>query len=240
MLEGVIIHGTGKRARIGGYSAAGKTGTARKVDVETGRYSKSRYVASFVGMAPVKNPQVVCLVSIDEPKGRYFGGDVAAPVFSKVVADALQVLGVEPEDQVQTNLLASASTLYDIPRWLMDESPEVATEVVVSSEPVAASIGVSATQPPASSQSVARRPQSIIVPELTGRSLREAVSLCAGSGLKISATGDGLVFYQTPQAGAATEPGTVCIIELSRNQQWKERSVAVVRPPASKHRAEKQ
>ena len=76
MLEGVIMQGTGKAAKIGGYRAAGKTGTAQKVDEKTGRYSNTRYVASFAGFAPVENPELACVVSIDGPVGAHHGGDV--------------------------------------------------------------------------------------------------------------------------------------------------------------------
>lgn len=99
MLEMVVEHkrGTGKRAAIPGYRVAGKTGTAEKP--EGGRYAPGKYVASFVGFAPARQPVVVCLVIIDEPAGaRYHGGDVAAGVFSSIVRHALLRLGV-PRDR---------------------------------------------------------------------------------------------------------------------------------------------
>ena len=88
--------GTAPAARVPGYSVAGKTGTARKL--HDGRYSDS-YVASFVGFAPAPSPRVVIAVMIDEPHGeRYFGGDVAAPVFSRVAAGTLRALQVPPQE----------------------------------------------------------------------------------------------------------------------------------------------
>ncbi|MDQ3906750.1 MAG: penicillin-binding protein 2, partial [Acidobacteriota bacterium] len=79
MLEMVTLDGTAKAARLDGYTAAGKTGTAQKVDPKTHAYSKSKYVASFVGFAPVESPSVVIIVVLDEPVGSYYGGAVAAP-----------------------------------------------------------------------------------------------------------------------------------------------------------------
>jgi cell division protein FtsI (penicillin-binding protein 3) len=79
MLEGVTLNGTAKKAQLDGYSAAGKTGTAQKIDPKTRAYSSTKFVGSFVGFAPVSNPQVVIIVVIDEPAGAYHGGDVAAP-----------------------------------------------------------------------------------------------------------------------------------------------------------------
>src|SRR6185295_18279193 len=74
MLEGVTLKGTAKKAQLDGYSAAGKTGTAQKIDPRTGKYSPSKHVASFVGIAPVDHPAVVISVVIDEPGGAYHGG----------------------------------------------------------------------------------------------------------------------------------------------------------------------
>lgn len=99
MLEGVVSdEGTGAAASIPGYSVAGKTGTTKKIE-DDGTYSDSRYLAWFVGFAPVKNPRVVTLVMVDEPgRGGYYGGDVAGPAFSALTSRALVDLGV-PQDR---------------------------------------------------------------------------------------------------------------------------------------------
>jgi len=88
--------GTATRAQVAGYRVAGKTGTAHKLDGAT--YAPDRYVSSFVGFAPASNPRLVIAVMIDEPGGKhYYGGEVAAPVFSNVMAGALRLLGVTPD-----------------------------------------------------------------------------------------------------------------------------------------------
>ena len=88
--------GTAKRASIKGYSVAGKTGTVHKY--YNGRYSRNKYTSLFVGMAPAKNPKVVAVVMIDEPsENRYYGGEVAAPVFSEVVGESLKLLHINPD-----------------------------------------------------------------------------------------------------------------------------------------------
>jgi cell division protein FtsI (penicillin-binding protein 3) len=92
ILEGVVINGTGTRALLQGYRSAGKTGTAQKI--ENGRFSKTRYVASFVGFAPLPDPRITILVLIDEPQGAIYGGDVAAPVFRKIARETLLNLQV--------------------------------------------------------------------------------------------------------------------------------------------------
>jgi cell division protein FtsI (penicillin-binding protein 3) len=96
------VSGTGKRAMIDGYSVGGKTGTLHKVKVGGG-YDESRYMSAFAGLSPAVNPRLVTVVVIDEPRdGSYFGGLVAAPVFSEVTGSALRLLQVTP-DQIDPN-----------------------------------------------------------------------------------------------------------------------------------------
>lgn len=107
MLELVVQQGgTAPLAQIVGYRVAGKTGTAHKLDPQTGRYSPDRYVASFVGMAPASNPRIIIAVMIDEPGGKtYYGGTVAAPVFHNVMAGILRMMSISP-DAPLTNVSA--------------------------------------------------------------------------------------------------------------------------------------
>ncbi len=98
--------GTAPRAQVMGYRVAGKTGTAHKL--ENGVYAEKKYRGSFVGFAPVSNPRIVVAVMIDEPgSGKYFGGEVAAPVFSAVVGGALRQLGVAPDAPMKPIVLPS-------------------------------------------------------------------------------------------------------------------------------------
>ena len=100
ILASVVTDGTAKKAAIQGYSVAGKTGTARKMG-ESG-YEDTRHLAFFAGMAPVDHPRLVCVVLINEPKGdSYGGGATAAPVFSRVMQNALRILNVPPEAKVK-------------------------------------------------------------------------------------------------------------------------------------------
>jgi len=209
MLEGVVVHGTGKAAQLGSYSAAGKTGTAQKVDEASGRYSQTRYVASFAGFAPVENPEVACVVSLDEPQGAHLGGAVAAPVFARVVADALRVLGVQPEDDPQS-LLAGGSQVYDIAEFAAEKQPPPLDEPV-DPRP---SLDVSAEA--GSVESASKRYASVVMPDLIGKGIREAVKLCSAQGLKLKAAGDGVVSLQNPSPGALVSQETTCRVKLSR------------------------
>ncbi len=97
-LRGVVVNGTGKSARVPGYSAGGKTGTAQKFDQQLRKYSKKNYMASFCGMLPAMNPEIVILVIYDEPYGdEYYASTVAAPVFSKIAQRAAEYLKIEPD-----------------------------------------------------------------------------------------------------------------------------------------------
>jgi cell division protein FtsI (penicillin-binding protein 3) len=99
MFRSVVLEGTGSEAAIPGYTVAGKTGTAQKA--ENGRYVR-KYVASFVGLVPAKNPRLAILVMVDEPQGDVYGGTVAAPIFRDIARFALQYLEVPP-DAPETN-----------------------------------------------------------------------------------------------------------------------------------------
>jgi len=94
ILAGVIENGTGKLAKVPGFSAAGKTGTAQKVE-PGGAYSHNKFVGSFIGFAPVEQPLIAIVVIVDEPRPYYFGGVVAAPVFKNIASDTLRYLNTK-------------------------------------------------------------------------------------------------------------------------------------------------
>ncbi|HEV2277061.1 MAG TPA: penicillin-binding protein [Acidobacteriaceae bacterium] len=120
MMEGVVLYGTGRPAQLDGYSAAGKTGTAQKIDPKTHTYSKTKYVASFVGFAPVNDPAVTIAVVMDSPtKGSHYGTAVSAPVFHDLAQQILEYLGV-PHDQdlrpVKEIAKSKAPVMDDVPQ----------------------------------------------------------------------------------------------------------------------------
>src|SRR5712692_9766634 len=92
MMQGVVLHGTGKRALLIGYSSAGKTGTAQKVDPTTHAYSHTKYVGSFAGFAPINNPAITVAVILDSAVGLHQGGQISAPVFQRIAQQVLEYL----------------------------------------------------------------------------------------------------------------------------------------------------
>jgi len=113
MLELVVqAGGTGTNAQVVGYRVGGKTGTAHKPGPKG--YEKDKYVGSFVGLAPASNPRLIMAVMIDEPTtGQYYGGAVAAPVFSAVMSEVLRLLAV-PQDAPNTNIVKPAESIADV------------------------------------------------------------------------------------------------------------------------------
>jgi len=95
MMQRVVLHGTGKKAVLEGYSSAGKTGTAQKVDPATRAYSRTKYVASFAGFAPINNPAITVAVILDSAVGLHQGGQVAAPVFQRIAQQVLEYMHTE-------------------------------------------------------------------------------------------------------------------------------------------------
>jgi cell division protein FtsI (penicillin-binding protein 3) len=121
MLQGVVLHGTGRKALLEGYSSAGKTGTAQKVDPATGAYSKTKYVASFAGFAPINDPQIAVVVILDSAVGLHQGGQVSAPVFQRITQQVLEYLHVPHDVQLppsRQGLLARR----DVPEASLEES----------------------------------------------------------------------------------------------------------------------
>ena len=117
MMEGVVLDGTARRAMLDGYTVAGKTGTAQKVDPATGAYSKTKYVASFVGFSPVNTPAITIAVILDSPIGLHQGGQVSAPIFRRVAQQVLEYLHVPHDVEVKSpqreTLVASAKDDVD-------------------------------------------------------------------------------------------------------------------------------
>jgi cell division protein FtsI (penicillin-binding protein 3) len=137
MMQKVVLEGTGRKAILEGYSSAGKTGTAQKVDPATGAYSKTKYIASFAGFAPVNNPQIVVAVILDSAVGLHQGGQVSAPVFHRVAQQVLEYLHtphdlpLAPQHQL---LLASRTEDKDLEEGTPDHPGEPLETADVNSD----------------------------------------------------------------------------------------------------------
>ena len=197
LLEGVVKNGTGRKAAIPGYVVAGKTGTAQKVG-PSGHYSMIDHVASFVGFVPASAPALVVLVSLDTPRGpANEGGDVAAPLFARITERALQQLGVPPEDPDRT-----LRTIAYRPETVVPAAfhPGQGTS---AGPPATPDVGPATVDPGH-------------MPDLRGRSAREAALVAARLGLIVELKGSGAVLQQTPEPGTDIEAGMTCVLKLGR------------------------
>ncbi|MCK4507049.1 MAG: transpeptidase family protein [Desulfuromonadales bacterium] len=174
--------GTATNARVPGFRVAGKTGTAQKVDAVTGGYSVDKRVASFVGFIPAEDPQLVMLVSIDEPKVGIYGGLTAAPVFSRIAAQAMQSLKIAPNEE----MLAG------------EKLPSLDQIIVEAMAPKRS------TAQKMTTSEVSGGPQ---MPDFVGLSYRQVLALMQEDHLNISFRGRGRVVEQSPIPGMAIPYG---------------------------------
>ncbi len=213
-LQSVVTGGTGVNAGMDAYTAAGKTGTAQKIDPATGAYSPTAFVASFAGYAPATRPDVAVVVTIDEPVGPHGGGEVAAPAFKRIVEETLRYRSVPP----------------DIPRALPDPAggreaaaPETAPEARPEPRTPPAEgdeswqildAAFEAGARPAEGQS-SFAGAGVVVPDFRGRGVRQAVEACRRLGLDCRYQGSGRAVGQSQVPGSAVPAGARVDIRFS-------------------------
>jgi len=215
MLEGVTLNGTAKKAQLDGYSAAGKTGTAQKIDPKTRTYSRTKFIGSFVGFAPVNNPQVVVIVVIDEPAGAYHGGDVAAPVFREIAEQILPGMGVMPDVETKSvpALIAQANLNPEATAKAREEQARSEQERQATMPTVDSNSGRGGEVVYANATN-----RAMLMPDLSGRSVRDVARTCAQLGLHVEGKGEGKVLRQSPAAGSEVNSGQVVYIDFGRAQ----------------------
>jgi cell division protein FtsI (penicillin-binding protein 3) len=196
ILEGVVERGTGIRAAVPGYRIAGKTGTAQKA-VRGGGYSKTDFVASFVGFVPSRRPKLTALVILDSPGGNHTGAR-AAEVFSRIVERSLHYLGIPPD--VGTKALPVALSWPEQSPLRREYLSERARRAKVGVRPV--------------TYGVRENTAGVSVPDLFGLPARDAVARLAGERLVPELLGTGWVVDQYPPAGAVVAPGLTCTLTL--------------------------
>lgn len=205
LMEGVILtqHGTGKFARLDGWTAAGKTGTAQKIDPDTKRYSPSQYIASFTGFAPINNPAVTILVSLDSPVGEHEGGQVAAPVFKRIAEQVLPYLDVPRDVPVTAKLVqASYKDVEEAPDTSLNDFNPVNLE-----EPQKPGVSTKKEPTPPSVTVALDEGGDIPVPDFRGKTVREVTETCLRLGLDPIVIGSSLAQDQSPTAGAKVRRG---------------------------------
>jgi cell division protein FtsI (penicillin-binding protein 3) len=214
MLEGVVLNGTGKLARLDGYTSAGKTGTAQKFDTATGHYSAHNLIASFVGFAPINTPAITILVQLDSPAGAHEGGQVAAPAFKRIAQQVLPYLNV-PRDvplSVGTPRHGRAPAADQILAEVSDFDP-------AQSEPnTAAEDPIPAAAPGAAGPTVElAEGQGIPAPQFRGKTVREVTEECIKLGLNPVLVGTGIASEQSPEPGYMIRRGSRITVQFARD-----------------------
>ncbi|HJT23884.1 MAG TPA: penicillin-binding transpeptidase domain-containing protein, partial [bacterium] len=225
MMKWVVEKGTGTAVALPSYSIAGKTGTAYKF--MNGHYSKYNYVSSFVGFVPADNPKFVIYVSLDDPRGIYWGGYTAGPVFKEVAKRALVYDLVPGSDQTQTIGLAQAA--HSVPaftgltreqcKWLAQRQglkikfDGKGERVTAQSQPAGEALPTENNKPVKLVLTLGDPPVETakgVMPELRGKTKRQALALLAPLGAHVNFKGEGVVRSQFPPAGRVIQNGTPC------------------------------
>jgi cell division protein FtsI (penicillin-binding protein 3) len=185
MLTEVVTIGTGKLSRPDGYTAAGKTGTAQKIDPSNGRYHPTDHVASFVGYAPAESPMFTILVALDSPRGKYHGGDSAAPVFRRIAEQVLAYRNVPALVPSKIAVVKASAKEPSLP-----EIPEI--EDLFNERNPAALLSLDST---------------VITPDLTGKTVRSVTEEALGKAWTVQPIGNGIAVQQFPQPGTPIAEG---------------------------------
>jgi cell division protein FtsI (penicillin-binding protein 3) len=199
----VVTDGTGKAAALDWCVVGGKTGTARKLDPVTKQYVSKHY-ASFVGVAPLDDPRLLCYIVIDEPRGNIYGGSTAAPAFREIIEAA----GKSPRPIVRPDFAvvpagpATSSGVEQLARRLV---APLLTSVTAAAAETAAVHSQLAAEPDtgavAESLMVVRAASGPPAPDYVGLPFREVIRRATVAGLKLKVTGMGVVLDQFPVAG---------------------------------------
>lgn len=203
MMEGVVLNGTGTKARLTGYSTAGKTGTAQVYDFATRHYTHS-YNGSFVGFAPINRPAIVVVVTLNGTRGTTgFGGAASAPVFHAVATEALRVMEVPKDlpDELPKTLVAGKEDVNDLAAAdtetgetnILEEGDDEEASAPAAIGPVAPAVVLQAALPK--------------VPDFKGKTMRAVLAEAAARGLLIQPNGSGVARMQTPPAGSVLREG---------------------------------
>ncbi len=206
--------GTAPQAAIDGFLVAGKTGTAQKADYNRGGYAEDKWLASFVGMVPAEDPELVISVVIDEPVIAHYGGVVAGPVFRRIGERALRHLGVSAAGGGQA--LAEHSSEQRRRRRLTVRREREAARAARIAARERRRAGLPPLEEEATEAPVRVAAEGeVLVPDLSGETARGALVAVTEEGLGLRIDGSGIVRRQLPLPGASVPPGTVVEVSLA-------------------------
>jgi cell division protein FtsI (penicillin-binding protein 3) len=205
----IVDRGTGHAAVIAGHEVGGKTGTAQKLDPNTRRYSHAPGVLSFVGVVPADDPRLVMLVMLDEPKNEKWGSEAAAPIFASIGRDVLRYLEVQPRNAQPVQIIATSAVAADVapPIDTAAVVPAVTNDRVGTTEPTGTTERAGTTERTATGERAvaserAESTDPARIPDLRGKTLRQALATLSPLRTAVQVEGAGVVIEQAPAAGA--------------------------------------
>ena len=210
-LQAVVADGTGANARIPGFTVAGKTGTAQKIDPETRAYSLTAHVASFTGFAPVLNPEVAVVVVIDEPVGPHGGGEVAAPAFKRIVEEILRYRSVVPDAPTAPPRSTDDDSAIPVPADPAPQ-PDLREDMVEDWEVVDVTLR---PETPVQDAGTDGGIGTVRIPDFDGLPLRRVTETCMQLGLKCQSGGSGFAIAQSVPPGTFVPWGAAVQVRLS-------------------------
>jgi len=224
--------GTGKTAAIPDVCIAGKTGTAQRVKKGVRGYAPGLYLSSFIGFIVDHNPKILCFVMIDSPKGVHYGSQVAAPIFRNVMNRILNMSGNPWSAMIEKNTLPEPSSTVTLPDMKGIDVKDAVTElnkigfnpVVIGDSTLVmkqfplpgAELNKGANITLYSNVVISAENNRIKVPDLKGKTMREAVQYLVQSNLGVNVNGSGIVKSQEPNPGTLVDYGTVCTIACNK------------------------
>ncbi|MEO7425237.1 MAG: penicillin-binding transpeptidase domain-containing protein [Fibrobacteria bacterium] len=213
MMAAVVEYGTASDIKSDRIALAGKTGTAEKIDAETGKYVHGLFNSSFLGMAPVDRPEFVCLVLLDEPSMLKYGGQSAAPIFREIVDRVL----ANPDYPLARRAskpsaaLDTSMAISDVPGFSFAQARQPLPQALSRTESQASAPSSPETFPQAPSQA---KMDSPLMPDLNNYTLRDALSRLRNLGLDVEYSGTGRIIRQEPAMGTPVKAGQKCTLTL--------------------------
>ena len=231
-LERVITNGSGNSTFIEGYHIGGKTGTAQKVDPNNGTYAQGKYISSFVGMAPIDNPKVTVMITVDEPSNNaYYAGQVAAPYAKTLFSNIFNYMSNKFSSENSTALVKDV-VIPEVRGMAIDQAKKTLKDLGLEAE-VSGDGSVVKTIKPYPGYTVKQGSKitlytndeggdanSVVMPNLEGYSSESAEELLKALGINYTVTGTGMVYTQSIPAGEVIMKNVTVKLEL--NSQYKD------------------
>lgn len=216
-LIGVVDHGTATKAQMASNSVAGKTGTAQRYNKETKRLSQTEYVSSFVGFYPADDPKIVGLIVLDTPKPRYYGGTVAAPILKNILTRLSHLPGnnllsqkvnLVSNDKKSSGFIDKMMSLWNSDDEGTDKSEASKNLFTSDKEEKTHLIDLNKESENENNKEL----NVVTLPNLKGKTMREAINILVSNGIDFEIKGAGIVTRQSPKAGTKVKKGSVAVV----------------------------